>query len=490
MIPPSSIETRLYINGTFHEAPHKLHLLSPINDTPLPSVSAATKIEAELAVKSARAAQKKWEALGTIGRKPVLVKMAGLMKENARELALIEAMNLGRPVAETIGEVMYAAGLWEYFAEAAQDVLGETRNGGEGMVAVEIRQPYGVVAAILPFNVPITMFSWKAGCALATGNTVVVKSSEKAPFSSAKLAALAHEAGFPEGVLNVITGDGKTCGAYLAAHPDINRLSFTGSTATGREIQKLSATSNFKALSLEMGGKSPAIIFADADLKMAVEKTAFSIGWLAGQTCYANSRILVEESVAAEFIELFKKAFIKSDPQLAFHDPTDESGSGIMPVIDQKQLTRALSLIEDGKKHSKLLSGGHRISDEVSRKKKGCYVANTIFLDVPEDSSLYQEEVFAPVVIINTFSSEEQVVAMANNTQYGLSASVFTKDISRAIRISKALDSGILAINTSSPDVCPGSIFAGWKASGSGLRDGARAGLESMMESKTISIRF
>jgi aldehyde dehydrogenase (NAD+) len=375
-------------------------------------------------------------------------------------------------------EPMIAAGALEDYAGLINYNRGETSVTQDGYLNLVLHQPFGVVGAIIPWNVPIVMFASKVGAALAAGNTVVLKSSEKAPLTSIKLASLIKEAGFPPGAVNILAGFGLPAGKAIAEHMDIRKISFTGSGRTGRLIQEMSAKSNLKNVTLELGGKTPAIIFDDADLSFAVPATQFSIQWNSGQICMANSRIYVHEKIADQFKEEFKKVFQSAKIGDPLHENTNHG-----PQADKIQFNNVTKFIESGKKDAKLLIGGERSGD------KGYFVKPTIFADAPEHSQIVKEEIFGPVVVINTFTDENDVIAKANDSEFGLYASVFTKDIDRAIRVVKALESGTVSVNCASPSGATGFPFGGYKASGTG-REGGMHSMKNFTETKTVIIKF
>ncbi|KAF8541643.1 aldehyde dehydrogenase domain-containing protein [Trichophaea hybrida] len=480
---PDYIETRLFINNEWVTSTEKIHLVRPFDEEPLASVSAATSAHVDTAVTAALAAFPAWEALGPAGRKPYFAKLARLLRENVDEIAMIEALNLGRGRQITQWEVENAASSFEYYAEAALNIKGESTIYEQGKLCIEVKQPFGVVGAILPWNVPTSMFGWKTGSALAAGNTVVLKSSEKAPLTCLKIATLVKEAGFPPGVLNVLSGLGPVAGARIAEHPDIRKVSFTGSTTTGKLLMKVAADSNMKKLQLELGGKSPCIIFKDANLAETAVRLAESITFLGGQACVASSRVLVEESAAEEFLGYFRDALSAKEMQV-LTDPTSDKENGLTPLVDEVQFKKVMAYIEEGKKQSPTpVVGGHRIGD------KGYFVAPVLFKDLPQDSILIKQEIFGPVVCVNTFKTEEEALALANDCDYGLYASVFTQNIGRLVRCAKALESGMVGMNITSPDIATGMAFGGWKSSGAG-RDGWMHGLLSMVEIKTLSLNY
>ncbi|KAJ5396802.1 Retinal dehydrogenase 1 [Penicillium cosmopolitanum] len=459
-----SFETRLFINGKFVEASDggKFELKSPATGEKFVEVSEATEDDTNAAVAAAKAAFPAWSELSPADRGAYFKKLANLIRESHDELAELEALSMGRPVSAYFESYIAAESL-DHYAEAGYDALGTSSLNTPGFVNITMRQPYGVVGAIIPWNVPVLFLIGKSAPALIAGNTVVVKSSEKAPLTSAKIATLIDKAGFPPGVINILSGHGHISGNVMSHHMDIRVLSFTGSGRTGRIIQAAAAKSNLKNIILELGGKSPAIIFPDANIEKAVEQTKFSMQFNTGQVCMANSRIYVHESIAEKFIESFKKSFadLKSgDPLL----PTTQQG----PQADELQYKQIHAYIEEA-------------------KKNGFFVPPTVFLETAEDAKPMKEEIFGPVVHINTFRDEDEVVAKANDTEYGLYAAVYTKDVSRALRMAKKLDSGSVGVNCTSPTGAKDMPFGGYKASGIG-REGWTVSINNYLETKSVLI--
>jgi aldehyde dehydrogenase (NAD+) len=398
-------------------------------------------------------------------------------------MAWLEASSMGRPVKEYF-DCFAAADEFDHYAESAWDAQGVSSLNTPGFVNMTLRQPFGPVAVIIPWNVPALFFASKSAPALAAGNTVVLKSSEKAPLTSAFIAGLIKQAGFPPGVFNVLSGHGPISGAILSSHMDIRVITFTGSCRTGKLIQQAAAKSNLKKVVLELGGKSPAIIFEDADLNAAVEETQNSVQWNSGQVCMANSRIYVQDSIADKFLEAFKNRFVK----IAAGDPTD-ANTNHGPQADRIQYDNVQKYIEGGKQTGKMVVGQTTVDVNDGNAKKGYFVAPTIFTETPEDAKIMKEEVFGPVVNINTFSSEEEVIKKANDTEFGLYAAVYTKNLDRALKFAKALDAGTVGINCTSPVVATDMPFGGYKQSGVG-REGFGHSLDNFLETKTVLIKL
>ncbi|KAF2166387.1 hypothetical protein M409DRAFT_66829 [Zasmidium cellare ATCC 36951] len=481
-IPTDKIERRHYINGEFCESSDKgtFELKSPYTHEKIVDVCEASVDDTNRAVAAAKAAFPAWAAKSPEERGALLKQLAAKLKELHGELAQLNAMDMGRPVS-TYFDGFFAASLFEHYAEAGYEARGTTSLNTPGFVNMTFRQPIGPVAAIIPWNIPTISFAMKIGPALAAGCTIVLKTSEKAPLTPARLAHAVHEIGFPPGVVNILSGHGTPSGATLASHMDIRLVNFTGSTFTGRKIQAAAASSNLKKVVLELGGKSPAIVFEDADIPKAAQATSTSLQILMGQACIANSRIYVQESVA----EKFKKAFVeifstqkKGDPL----DPATQQG----PQADGLQHERIKSFLDAASQGAGKLESGGKPSQVDG---KGFFIEPTIYSNVSEDEKTQKEEVFGPFVNINTFKTEEEALEKANATEYGLYASVFTKDINRALRVAKAYESGTVGINCTSPSMAHDMPFGGYKGSGQG-REGYGYSVEEHLEHKSVLIKI
>ncbi|KAH8676140.1 aldehyde dehydrogenase domain-containing protein [Xylariales sp. PMI_506] len=476
------IEVKHFINGEFVPSSdgNTFDLLSPYSGEHVATVSEATTQDVDKAVAAAKAAFPAWSALSPAQRGKPLAKLAQMVADADAELARLDAISLGRPVS-TYFDGHYAASHFRYFSEAAYAV-GTSSLNTPGFLNISLRQPYGVCAAIIPWNSPLVFYSKKLAPALAVGNTIVLKTSEKAPLTSDKLNQMLNEAGFPPGVINVVHGHGAVSGSAISSHMEIRALSFTGSVRTGRLIQKAAADSNFKHLIFELGGKSPAIIFEDADLERAAQETQHSVMFHSGQTCMANSRIYVQKSVADKFISAFNaraSARKLGDPTLM------ETDSG--PQADTTQAETVRRFVEEGKKTGAVLDGPTAaLPSEVNA---GNFVAPVVFLQQPEDSKIMKEEVFGPVVCINTFETEEEAVKLANDTEFGLYAALYTSDLDRAVRCAKALESGMVGVNCTSPTGAWDMPFGGYKQSGIG-RESFLLSMEDWLEQKAVYIRI
>ncbi|KAG0650381.1 Aldehyde dehydrogenase [Hyphodiscus hymeniophilus] len=426
--------------------------------------------DVDLAVQASQNAFLAWSNIDAFQRAIPMAKLAQLILRDAQELAELDALAMGKPV-ELLKkmDVPAAASIFSYYAGTAYHVLGESSLNNANFLNISVRQPFGVVGLIIPWNVPLIMFAMKVAPAVICGNAVVVKASEKAPLSSLKLGSLIREAGFPPGVINVVNGFGAPTGQAIAEHMKVRKIAFTGSVSTGRKIMRMAADSNLKNVTLELGGKSPAIIFEDADIGQAAR---------AGQHCQANSRVLVHESIAKEYLTELKDLVSR----VSLGDPfTKSTFQG--PQVDQVQLQHILRLIEAGKKDGTLFHGGKRHGTQ------GSFIEPTIFLNVPTSSPIYQEEVFGPVLIVNTFTSEEDALTEANSTDFGLFSSIYTRDFQRAISMAKRLESGAVGVNCSVPLRALDMPVGGWKQSGVG-RELAMHGLNNFTELKTIFMKY
>lgn len=443
-------------------------------------VPEASEDDANAAVAAAKAAFPSWSAAAPADRAKCLKKLAALVLEHNQELAVLEAQAMGKPVSDYF-DGLAAVEEFEHYAGSWGQIQGTSSLNTPGHVNMTFRQPFGVVAAIVPWNFPIYFFAVKSAPALIAGNTIVLKSSEKAPLTSARCAELVKEAGFPPGVFNVLSGHGTPSGAVLASHMDVRVVTFTGSTGTGRKIQEAAAKSNLKKVILELGGKSPAVVFDDANIEKAVADTSFSIQHNSGQICMANSRIYVQKSAAPKFTEAFRKHFAA----VRIGDPTNKD-TNHGPQADHVQYKNVLSYIDQGKKAgAELVLGGQGKLDSM----KGYFIEPTIFLNTPEEAKIMKEEIFGPVISINTFETEEEAIKLANSSEFGLYASVYTRNLDRALRVAKAFESGYVSVNCTSPKLARDMPFGGYKLSGQG-REGWHHSLDNFLETKTVQIEL
>jgi 4-guanidinobutyraldehyde dehydrogenase / NAD-dependent aldehyde dehydrogenase len=476
--------TQAFINGRYVDAVSgaTFDCLSPIDGRLLAKVAATDQADVDAAVASARAAFNKgsWSRLAPARRKRVLLRFAELIQSHAEELALLETLDMGKPIADSTRiDMPAAARSIAWFAEAIDKVYDEVAPTGPDVLALITREPVGVVGAIVPWNFPLLMASWKLGPALAAGNSVVLKPSEKSPLTAIRVAELALAAGLPEGVLNVLPGLGQTAGKALALHMDVDCIAFTGSTATGRLMLQYSGQSNMKRVWLECGGKSPHIIMADtADLDRAARAAAFAIFFNQGEMCSAGSRLIVQESVRDQVLEKIAAVGRTLQPG----DPLDPN-TALGAIVDETQLNTVMRYIESGKSEgARLALGGQRVRKDTG----GFYVEPTIFDDVQPKMTIAREEIFGPVLATITFRNVDEALEIANNVIYGLAAGIWTRDIQTAHRVARALRAGTVYVNCYDADdiTVP---FGGFKQSGNG-RDKSLHALDKYVELKTTWI--
>lgn len=475
-----AIETRIFINGEYSAAADNsvFATVDPAAQQTLAEVARGKKADVDRAVQAARSAFERgdWSQASPAQRKAVLNKFADLMEAHCEELALLETLDTGKPIRHSLrDDIPGAARAIRWYAEAIDKVYGEVAPTGGNELAMIVREPIGVIAAVVPWNFPLLLACWKLGPALASGNSVVLKPSEKSPLSALRLAGLAKEAGLPDGVFNVVSGFGHEAGQALARHPDVEVITFTGSTRTGKQLLKDAGNSNMKRVWLEAGGKSANIVFADCpDLQKAVNATAGGIFYNQGQVCIAGTRLLLEESIADRFLDLLKEQAKGWQPGNPL-DPNTAMGM----LIDNSHADSVHSFIRAGEAHSTLLLDGRKNPWPAA-------VGPTIFVDVDPASALSQEEIFGPVLVVTRFKTEEQALALANDSRYGLGAAVWTRDLSRAHRISRRLKAGSVFVNNYN-DGDMTVPFGGYKQSGNG-RDKSLHALEKFTELKTIWI--
>ena len=473
-----SLDGRAVINGARVSTEKTSEDISPVTAKSLADVSECGQREVDQAVASSRAAfENGWSRMSPGARKGALHKLSELILANADELALLDVLDMGKPISDaTAIDIPGSAAILNFYAEAIDKVSGEIPVTDPGNVALVKRVPLGVVGAVVPWNYPLEMAIWKLGPALAAGNAVVLKPAEQSPLSSLRLAELALEAGLPEGTLNVVTGQGETAGAAVG----LDVLTFTGSTQVGKYFMKYSGESNMKQVWLECGGKSPNLVFADtANLEEAAEFAARAIFFNQGEVCSANSRLLVEKSIAEQFTELV----INQAKKIKLGNPLDPATT-MGPLVDRNQTGRVADFISSGSDSAKLAHGGSRLTIDGS----DCYIEPTVFTNVPLQSSIANDEIFGPVLSILPFETEAEAISIANNSIYGLAASVWTSNLGRAHRVSDALHAGTVSVNT--VDALGMNIpFGGFKQSGFG-RDLSLHALDKFTGLKTTWIRY
>ncbi len=460
---------------------HTSKVFNPATGEILADAADARSEDIDIAVRSSdRAfAEGPWRSINSRERTRLLLKFSQLIRENVKDLADIETKNVGKPIREARDEVNLAADCFEYYAGAINKVGGQTIPVAAPGVSMTFREPIGVCGLILPWNFPIVIASWKIAPALAMGNTVVVKPAEQTPLTALRLGELAVEAGIPAGVLNIVPGRGEVAGEALVKHPLVRKISFTGSTEVGRKVMKLAAD-DIKRVTLELGGKSANIVFADADFEKALPGAVSSVLGNAGQDCCARSRLLLEKPIYNQFIseltELFEKIRL-GDPQ----NEDTEMGS----LISHEQHERVLNYVELGKNEgASLVCGGEPpVGEEF---KKGFFLKPTLFTDVESEMRIAREEIFGPVLCAIPFETEEEAIAIANKSTYGLSGSIWTKDIERALRVARAIETGVISINTGH-SVHLEAPFGGVKQSGVG-RELGLAVLDHYSELKSVFI--
>jgi aldehyde dehydrogenase (NAD+) len=457
----------------------KFEVINPSTEEVICSVCEATEKDVDVAVEAARKAfEETWRDVTPQDRGKMMLKLADIAEANAELLAAVESLDNGKSIGNARGDVDAVIGCIRYYGGWADKIEGKTIDVSPDMFHYTRQEPIGVCGQIIPWNFPLLMLAWKIGPALATGNTIVMKTAEQTPLSALVFAQFIKEAGFPPGVFNLLSGFGKTAGAAIASHMDVDKVAFTGSTVVGRTIMKAAASSNLKKVTLELGGKSPNIVFDDADIEHAIEWVNFGIYYNHGQCCCAGTRIFVQESIYDKFLQAFRERALNTKVGDPFSEETFQG-----PQVSQLQFDRIMSYIESGKQDGATVeTGGERLGD------KGYFIKPTIFSNVTPDMKIMREEIFGPVCAIAKFKDEEEVIHLAHDTQYGLAAAIHTKDLARAIRISNKLKAGTVWVN------CYNMLhhaipFGGYKESGIG-RELGEAALANYTQNKSVAIRL
>ncbi|VVE55007.1 aldehyde dehydrogenase [Pandoraea sputorum] len=476
------IEARAYIDGAYVDAisGQTFDCINPATGRSIATVASCDAADVDRAVKSGRRAFEsgEWSRVNPLERKRVLQRFSSLLLEHREELALLESLNIGKPITNAFnGDIISSATTLQWYAEAIDKVYGEVAQSGHEMTTMVIREPLGVVAAVVPWNYPLSMACWKLGPALAAGNSVILKPAEQSPLTAIRIAALATQAGIPKGVLNVLPGYGETAGKALGLHMDVDAVAFTGSTAVGKLFMQYAGQSNIKRVGLECGGKSPHIVLADCDdLDAAARSVAAGIFANAGQVCNAGSRLIVDTRIAEAFLE----RVVEHAANLPPGDPLDPA-TRLGAIVSQKQLDRVSSYIQSGKiEGARLLIGGERTLTETG----GYFLSPTVFAGVTQGMRIARDEIFGPVLSAITVSGLEEAIAVANNTSYGLAAGIWTQNVKSALHASRMLRAGVVWVNCFDR----GSMaapFGGFKQSGFG-RDKSLHAFDKYTDWKSI----
>ena len=481
------LRTQSFIDGGFRDAISGRRFVTenPATGQPIAEVAEGGAADVDAAVAAARQAADdgRWSRRSPGDRKAILVRWAALIEDNARELGLIETIDAGKPITDTVGlDMPESATCIRWHAEAADKLYGQVAPSPEGTVATITREPCGVVGAVIPWNYPAQMAAWKLGPSLATGNTVVIKPASTTSLSLIRIAELGSEAGLPDGVLNVVTGPGDVVGEALGRHPDVDCLAFTGSTEVGRRFLNYAAESNLKRVLLELGGKSPQVVFGDVtDLESVAANVAVAIFWNMGENCSAGSRLIVHRSVKDRLIEAVK-AELGNWPVGDPLDPATKIGA----LISRGHMERVLRYVQVGRDEgARVVTGGERILEETG----GWFVPPTIFDGVRNDMTIAREEIFGPVLSVIEFDTEAEAVAIANDTPYGLAASLYTENLNVAHRVARDLRAGVVGVNAYSEGDMT-TPFGGYKLSGFGGHDKSVHAHDQYTETKTIWIQL
>jgi gamma-glutamyl-gamma-aminobutyraldehyde dehydrogenase len=482
--PDVTLRTQAFIGGDFVDAAsgRTYEVENPATGKTIAEVAEGDAADVNRAVSAARRAAPGWAATPPADRKKILQRFADLIDAHAEELARIETLDVGKPISDTRSlDIPDSAATIRWHAEATDKLYDQVAPTGPGAVGMIVREPLGVVAAIVPWNYPLQMAAWKIGPILATGNALVMKPAQVTSLSLLRTAELAAEAGIPDGVLNVVTGPGSVVGTALARHPDVDGIAFTGSTEVGRTVLSHSAETNLKRVALELGGKSPQVVMADAaNLDQIAERVASAIFWNMGENCSAGSRLLVERPVKAALLE---RLVAIAERDWIVGDPLDDT-TRIGPMITQAHMEKVLGYIEAGRAEgARPVTGGGRVREESG----GYFVAPTIFDGATNRMKIAREEIFGPVLSVIEFDGEDEAIAIANDTDYGLAASLYTENVRTAHRMARAIKAGVVGVNNYSEGDLT-TPFGGFRQSGFGGHDKSVHAHDQYTELKTIWI--